>query len=109
MVYLNILLIAIIWVFIIDISGFTYEIKTYIAKLLKIGKAEDVKDKPFFCSLCLTWWTGLFFLIFTHGFCLLNVAYLLFIACSTPIIKDVYYLFFDSLQTFLSYLSKKLK
>lgn len=95
---IDILLLAAIWVFILDISGFADEIKSLIASYFKV-KPENLKiNKPFFCSLCMTFWTGLLYLIITSNFSLISVCYLLFIACSTPLIRDLYYMFYDMIE-----------
>lgn len=104
---INIVFIAIIWVFIMDVSGFAYDAREFIGRKLHV-KPEAVKTKPLFCSLCLSFWTGLIYLICTGQFTIPMIAFVLLVACSTTLIKDVYFLIFDSLQAVLAMLSKKI-
>lgn len=68
---IDLFLITLIIVFIIDISGFIDEMETILSKWLK-GKARV--PKPFSCSLCMTWWTGLIYLLIIGEFTLLWIA-----------------------------------
>lgn len=68
---IDLFLITLIIVFIIDISGFVDEMETILSKWLK-GKARV--PKPFSCSLCMTWWTGLIYLLIIGEFTLLWIA-----------------------------------
>lgn len=85
----ELVLIALFWVLVVDIAQFPAEIKRVLFRWLK-GKREyvDYSLKPFDCSLCLTWWTGLIWIIVV-GFRFDYVVLCLGIACFTPIIKDI--------------------
>lgn len=86
---LNLLLICLILVFIIDISGFVDTVKHWIWKwLYKTKEYRDFNLKPFDCSLCATWWSGLIYLCFT-GLSWEMVAYVALLAYLTPIFKDI--------------------
>ena len=87
----DILLIAVIIVVIIDISGFTDSLKSGLKRLLTKGRMSDpyYPLKPFDCSFCMTWWTGLIWLLVIHNVTLWMLAYLLLICVMTPVIKDV--------------------
>lgn len=97
MVGYNLFLIAFICVAIIDISGFVEEIKPKIWKWVFNGKKEyrQFSLKPFDCSLCCTWWTGLIYLLIAGAFTLQNIALTLLIAVLTPTIKDIIILIKD--------------
>lgn len=105
MIYLDVLFLGFIWVFILDVSGFMDSVKSSIIRFLKVGKSDSLRLKPFDCSLCMTFWSGLIYLLYVRGFTIFNIAYVLLIACSTPLIKDVFYLFFDAFQFVISKLS----
>lgn len=63
-------LIAIVLVFIIDLSGFMSSLKRAISKYL-IGIPRDDYDlKPFGCSLCMTWWVCLIYLLWSKNMAL---------------------------------------
>jgi hypothetical protein len=87
----DILLIAVIIVVIIDISGFIDSLKSGLKKVLTKGRMSDpyYSLKPLDCSFCMTWWTGLIWLLVTHNVTLWMLAYLLLICVMTPVIKDV--------------------
>lgn len=87
----DILLIAVIIVVIIDISGFSDSLKSGLKRLLTGGRMSDpyYSLKPFDCSFCMTWWTGLIWLLVIHNVTLWMLAYLLLICVMTPVIKDV--------------------
>lgn len=90
MVYINILLIAAVWVFLLDLSGAWNEITSMVAGWLTSGKVKKpFQLKPFSCSLCMTFWTGLVYLLCVGQLTLPNVAYVCLVAFMTPRIKDV--------------------
>lgn len=68
---IDLLLLTLIIVFIIDLSGIIDELETILSKWLK-GKVRI--PKPFSCSLCMTWWSGLIYILCMDNFTLLWVA-----------------------------------
>ena len=90
MILLNLLFIQLICVLIIDISGFIDSLKYGISKILTKGKipTADYRIKPIDCSLCMTFWTGLIYIICMGQFSLLLLAYILLLSIMTPILKD---------------------
>ena len=97
MTILTLLLIATIWTFILDLCGFAQTIDKLLYRIFYKGRAfrDDARFKPFDCSLCMSWWTGLIYLILTHSFTVLNIAILLCFAWLTPLIKDLFTLIKD--------------
>lgn len=85
----ELILIALFWVLVVDVAQFPAQIKRALFRWIK-GKREyvDYSLKPFDCSLCLTWWTGLIWII-VAGFRFDYVVLCLGIACFTPTIKDI--------------------
>lgn len=90
-VMLDLFLIAVIVVCIVDISGFTDSWKSGLKRLLTKGRLSNPNYslKPFDCSTCLNFWTGLVYLLVTHNFSLWMLTYLLLLSVMTPVIKDV--------------------
>lgn len=88
---IDIIWIAIIWVIILDISGFMDNVKSGLKRLFTRGRMSDPNYslKPFDCSFCMTFWTGLVYLFITHSFSLWMLAYLLGICVMTPVISLV--------------------
>lgn len=85
---LNILIISVICCCIIDVSGFVEEIENGLTKMMKM-KTKARIPKPFCCSLCMTFWTGLLYLIIAQSFTLPYLMYLLIIAVMTPVTTEV--------------------
>lgn len=102
---MNLLLIAICVVIIVDISGFIDSVKHGLKRWL--GIRGEITLKPFDCSLCLTHWVGLIYLLFT-GITLQSYAILLFISVLTPTIASAILLFREILDFIIAYVSKKL-
>lgn len=90
MTYLNILLIALTWVFILDISGFWWELSTFLSRfILPKGMPPRPFDlKPFSCSLCMTFWTSLVYVICIGEWSWVMMAYICVVAWLTPRIQD---------------------
>ena len=105
----EIIYIAIICVVIIDLSGFIQELEQMLKKWLKIQKGEVRIPKPFSCSLCMCFWTGLIYLLCTGQFTFFMIAYVLLISILTPQIKDLIYLFKDTIDFILRSIYNKIK
>lgn len=92
---LDIFLISVIVVIIIDISGITDTIKSLIKRVITRGMMSDPNYslKPIDCSFCMTFWTGLVYMLCVGTFSLWMVTYLLILCVMTPVIKDVIILF----------------
>lgn len=84
---IDIIWIAITWVVILDISGFMDSLKSGLKRLVTRGRMADPNYslKPFDCSFCMTFWTGLVYLLVTHSFSLWMVCYLLMVCVMTPV------------------------
>lgn len=100
MLILSLLYITLITTFIIDISGFNDTYQSIIKHILKIDKGTP---KPL-CSLCLSWWLSLLYLIITSNLTLFNILIAIIFACLTPIFKDLWYTFTDLIIKILNYL-----
>ena len=107
----DLFLIAVITVCIIDLSGFLGTLKSVLSKTLTRGKISnsDYQLKPIDCSLCMTWWCGLIYLIINNQLTLLNVSILLLIAVSTPIINDIIRLIQDIITKIINIIYKKIQ
>lgn len=75
--FLDLLFLTLIVVFIVDLSGWTDTWLDAFSRWL----GHKVKEfKPFTCSLCMTWWTGIVYLIVTRQFTLGLLAYIALLA-----------------------------
>lgn len=89
MVLINLTLIAAIVVFIVDISGAVDSLKSGLKWILTKGKMKnsDYQLKPLDCSLCMTFWSGIIYLLITNNFTLPYLAFVCLLACFTGVIK----------------------
>lgn len=104
--YIDLFEITIIVVIIVDISGFIDSIKTLIGKVLHIN---NVKLKPLDCSLCMTFWVSMAYLIYANELSITTLMFSLLISVMTPVIQDLIYLIRDILGFILLKISKLLK
>lgn len=97
MILLKLLCIQLICVLIIDISGFTDSVKWGVSKWLTKGKipTTNYSLKPVDCSLCMTWWSCLIYMICIGQLSVFLLAYILFLAIMTPVAKDIIILIRD--------------
>ena len=72
--YIDLLLLAAITIYIVDLSGFTEAWRSALTRLIK---AKDLKPiRPFDCSLCMTWWVCIIYALCTGSFSLPILAYI---------------------------------
>ena len=106
MSYLKLIELTVIVVIIVDISGFIDSIKAFVGKVLGIN---NVKLKPFDCSLCMTFWVSMAYLIYANELSITTLMFSLLISVMTPVIQDLIYLIRDILGFILLKISKLLK
>lgn len=104
--FFEIFLIALIAVIIIDVSGFIEELEAGLAKWLKVRSVRI--PKPFSCSLCVSWWAGLIYLICVGQVSLLMIAYTLLVAALTPVIGGIVFNLRDTLTIWANAIYLKL-
>lgn len=90
MILIDLFLIALIVVFIVDISGAIDSLKSGIKWIITKGKMNnsDYQLKPFDCSLCTTFWVCLIYLIVMGEFTLPHIAFTCLLAAFTGLIKS---------------------
>lgn len=74
-IYIDLLLVALITIYIVDISGFTESWRTALARSLKISESAMRPLKPFDCGKCMTWWLCLIYPICTGDISLGTIAF----------------------------------
>lgn len=70
--YLDILLLSLVVIWIVDVSGFT---QSWMDALSRWLDRQIRPVKPFACSLCMTWWTGLAYALITRNLSIPIVAF----------------------------------
>ena len=73
-IYAQLPIVALIVVYVVDVSGFTDSWRAALARALRVEPQALRPLKPFDCGLCMTWWACLIYPIFVGGFNLLTVA-----------------------------------
>lgn len=109
----NLFLITLIICFIVDCSGFIDDgLKPLAARFvnrkstIKV-KPEDISiPKPFSCSLCMTFWTGIIYLICISEFTLVNLIFVVILAFLSSNISGFMFLIKDILATIEMWLQK---
>ena len=109
LIIVNILLLATIIVFIVDLSGsIEHLVKPIVKHLLHIPPQKDITLPLIECSLCCTWWIGLIYICivtiansFTFNQFLILVSVLAVISFLTPTLKDILVLIKDLIIRFI--------
>lgn len=91
---------------VIDMTGIIDSIDGMLSRLLKV-KAH--LPKPFSCSLCMTHWTGLIWLLVTGQLTLALYAWLLLLSLLTPVVQDIIRFFIESCGALMNMLFKVLQ
>ena len=87
---INCLFITIIWVLILDQLHFWDDFSTMISSWLSGGKIKKPLDwKPFNCSVCMSFWTNLAYIIVTNQFSILMILYIVVLSWGTPMISSI--------------------
>lgn len=103
---IDILLLTTIIVFITDISGVVSHIETALCKWLEIRRCSI--PQLIKCSLCQTWWVGLFYLLRTGQFTLEGIAVVAGFAFLTTTIQSAMWMVRDLLDGIVGWLSKNI-
>lgn len=72
-IYIDLLMVAVITIYIVDLSGFTQTWRGWLARSLRVRELRPLK--PFDCGLCMTWWVCLIYAIAVGEFSLFTVAW----------------------------------
>lgn len=99
MILINLLLIALIVVFIVDISGAIDSLKSGLKWIITKGKMSgcDYRLKPFDCSLCMTFWVCLLYLLIIGELTLPYIAFTSLLAVFSSVLKSAILLLEDIL------------
>lgn len=88
MMIINIFLIAAVMVFVLDMTDFYESVTRAIARRF-FGVDKPFYIKPFSCSLCMTFWVSLAYIIALGSVTIPTIALCCLAAYSTTIIKDI--------------------
>lgn len=73
--FIDLLLVAAVTIYIVDLSGFTQSWRSALARRMHISETNLRPLKPFDCSLCMTWWVCLIYALIEGQLTLLVIAY----------------------------------
>lgn len=104
----DLILMAVVVVFIVDISGAVDSLKSGLKWILTKGKmsSSDYTLKPFDCSLCMTFWVGMFYLLVTANFTLPYVVCVCLLSAFAGLIKSSILLVEDIITTIIQLIYK---
>ena len=106
---INCLFITIIWVLILDQLHFWDNFSTMISGWLSGGKIKKPLDwKPFNCSVCMSFWTNLAYIIVTNQFSILMILYILVLSWNTPIINSILSFVINAVLKMINIISEKI-
>lgn len=105
---IDLMIIAFIVVFIVDISGAIDSFKSGIKWILTKGKMSnsDYRLKPLDCSLCTTFWVGLIYLLMTGHFTLPFIGFVCLLATFAGILKGILLLIEDAITKIIQLIYK---
>ena len=72
-IYIELLLVALVSIYIVDISGFTESWRSFVATKLHISRMKPLP--PFDCGKCMTWWVCLIYSICVGRISLMTIAF----------------------------------
>ena len=81
MIYLELLALAFIVVYIVDETGIVDSFKTTLKRWL--NTKSDITLKPLDCSLCMTHWVCLIYVLLFGALDIFIYLYILFLSCNT--------------------------
>ena len=81
MIYLELLALAFIVVYIVDETGIVDSFKAFIKRWL--NTKSDISLKPLDCSLCMTHWVCLAYVLIFDSLGIFVYLYILFLSCNT--------------------------
>lgn len=72
-IYIDLLLVAVIAIYIVDVSGFTESWRDLLARKLNVARLKPLP--PFDCGKCAAWWSCIIFAICKGQFTLETIAF----------------------------------
>lgn len=73
MEYIDLLLVALVTIYIVDVSGFTQSWRGLLASMLHVSSLKPLP--PFDCGKCMSWWVCLLYAFCSGHFNIFTVAF----------------------------------
>lgn len=90
-----------IMVFIIDISGVVEHLENFLTKLFK-SKFQLHIPRPFSCSLCMTFWSGIIYIICNDEFSITSIAIVCLCALFSSTFTDAINVIINNIKKLLN-------
>lgn len=74
MIYVELLLVALVVMYVVDLSGFTQSWRSGLASLLKVSSLRPLP--PFDCGKCAVWWSCIIYALVVGAFSLPVLCYI---------------------------------
>lgn len=104
-IYTNLLLLAVVVVYIVDLSGFTDSWRAGLARLLGVKALRPLP--PFDCGKCAVWWTCIIYSLAVHAFTLPVLAYCAALSLFSVTISDIMIFINETINAIINYVSNK--
>lgn len=106
---LSLMLIQLIICYIVDLSGVVESFKHAFWRWVKPGKPyKDFELKPFTCSRCMGWWTGLIYILCTGHFTIPYISFVALLSLLASTFSNLLQLFKDILDTLLYFITRRI-
>ena len=106
-IYVSILLLWAVVVFIVDLSGWTQTWLGWLSRFTTRHGYPAVKElRPFSCSLCMVWWTGLAWAWLQGQFSLPVVAYIAGLSFLSITLRELFIFIRETLTNAIANLNK---
>ena len=85
------LLITICWVIILDQLHFWEDFTSSVKSILTKGKFRNpINIKPFNCSVCMSFYCNLIYILIVGKFSIFMIGYILLLSWSAPVINSIF-------------------
>ena len=106
-IYLELLLLAAIVVYIVDLSGWTQTWLGWLSKFTRRYGYGPVKElRPLSCSLCMTWWTGLAWALIRDDFSVRIIAYVAALSFLSLTLRELFIFIRETLTNAIARLNR---
>ncbi len=106
-IYIELLLVAAVVVFIVDLSGWTDTWLGWLSRFTTRRGYPPVRQlQPFSCSLCMSWWTGIAWAIYCGQLTLPVLAYIAGLSFFSITLRELFILIREVSTTALAKLNR---
>ena len=104
-IYTDLLLLAVVVVYVVDLSGFTDSWRAGLARLLGVKALRSLP--PFDCGKCAVWWACIIYALAVRRFSLPVLAFSAVLSLCSVTISDVLIFINETINAVINYVSNK--